>query len=140
MDCWRLSCCRWHVSRVPFVLPHAWVTLAYSFPRFCSTLQGSLLVIWLIARCPVFLELMGDGTCLFEPRLAHVVEMSCARQSRLRCGVLSNYFRLTMQLPCWSVAGQMDDWHQGTQLRYARKLLFATLVLPWVTLQSLPCL
>ena len=33
----------------------------------------------------------------------------------------------------------MDDWHQGMQLRYARKF-FAALLLHRVTLQSLSCL
>ena len=81
------------------------------------------------------------GLASFEPRLAHVVEMSCARQYQ---GSVELSCLVTFDSPCncpgGSVAGQMDDWHQGMQLRYARKVLLAALVLHRVTLQSLPCL
>ena len=81
------------------------------------------------------------GLASFEPRLAHVVETSCARQYRcsveLSCLVM---FGSPCNCPDGDVAGQMDDWHQGMRLSCARKVLLAALVLHSVALQSLPCL
>ena len=81
------------------------------------------------------------GLASFEPRLAHVVETSCAR---LYQGSVELSCLVTFDSPCncpgGSVAERLVDWHQGTQLRYAPKVLLAALVLHPVVVASLPCL